>query len=292
MNFEVEQMSLSHDEPMTEPSPSVDPKAPLLGEIGSLQTRLARTQAEIRAAQAVRYEVFYREMGGRPSEGIHQTERDQDAFDPFCDHLLVIDAVRDDAEVVGTYRMMRKAQAERAGGFYSQLEYNLAPLLELNQGANLLELGRSCVLSNYRNKRTMELLWHGTWSHAVANRIDIMFGCASFEGTDPTEFADSLSWLADNAVLDCAEDCPAIVPNPVKLCEIASTMKAPKGVRQAMAKMPPLIKGYLRLGAKVATHAVIDEQFGTIDLLVVLKVAQINPRYLAHFGVDASRFTV
>ncbi|NKB51932.1 MAG: GNAT family N-acetyltransferase [Rhizobiaceae bacterium] len=292
MNCKVEQMSLSHDQPMTVPSQSVDPEAPLLGEIGHLQTRLARSQAEISAAQAVRYEVFYREMGGCPNEDIRQAERDQDAFDPFCDHLLVLDAEHDEAQIVGTYRMMRQVQAKQAGAFYSQSEYDLAPMLASNQQSNLLELGRSCILSSYRNKRTMELLWHGTWAHAVANHIDIMFGCASFEGTDPDQFGDCLSWLAENAALSSDEDCPAVASNQVNLSNFSSASTQPVSVRQAMAKMPPLIKGYLRLGAKIATHAVIDEQFGTIDVLVVLKVAQINPRYLAHFGVDASRFTV
>jgi len=296
-------MSFVQDHLSSGAAPPFDPEAPLLGEIGKLQTRLARTKSELISAQELRYDVFYREMGGRPSSNNRRTQRDQDEFDPFCDHLLVLDTQHRNAEIVGTYRMMRQVQAVQAGGFYSQSEYDLAPLIRANPEAKLLELGRSCILPDYRTKRTMELLWHGTWSHAVAHQIDIMFGCASFEGTDPNDFRDCLSWLAQNACLSEREDCPAVASNKFNLKEIAAGSAAaatataaasqePVSVRKAMANMPPLIKGYLRLGAQIASDAVIDEQFGTIDVLVVLKVAQINPRYLAHFGVDASRFTV
>ncbi|MEP1207129.1 MAG: GNAT family N-acyltransferase [Rhizobiaceae bacterium] len=266
-------------------------QAPLLGELGTLQTRLARSQAEISLAQSLRYDVFYREMSARPSEEVQRSKRDQDDFDPHCDHLLVLDVRRGAAEVVGTYRMMRQPQAMRAGGFYSQSEFDLAPLIAANPGSKLLELGRSCILSDYRNKRTMELLWHGTWSHAVTHSIDIMFGCASFEGTDPNQFADCLAWLGQNAVLSDEEDCPAVAGKQFSLRDFAAGQSEQVSVRQAMAQMPPMIKGYLRLGARVASWAAVDEQFGTIDVLVVLKVAQINPRYLAHYGADASRFT-
>ena len=277
---------------MVEQIHSFDPDAPLLGELGSLQTRLARNPAEIRSAQKLRYEVFYQEMGASPSDQVRRTRRDYDAFDPHCDHLLVLDAQRDNSVIVGTYRMMRESQAQQAGGFYSQSEYDLAPLINSNADARFLELGRSCILSEYRNRRTMELLWHGTWSHAVTHHIDIMFGCASFDGTDPQEFAECLSWLGQNVVLEDCEDCPAIAAGQISLRNFAGNLSEPVSARRALSKMPPLIKGYLRLGAQVASSAVIDEQFGTIDILVVLKVAQINPRYLSHFGVDASRFSV
>ena len=136
----------------------------------------------------------------------------------------------------------------------------------------------------------MELLWHGTWSHALSNQIDIMFGCASFEGTDPNRFADALSWLGKNAALQQQEDCPSVADNFVDLTTLGNAAHQPVELRKAMASLPPLIKGYLRLGAKVASQAVVDQQFGTTDVLVVLKVDEINPRYLSHFGVDASRY--
>lgn len=268
----------------------LDPAAPVIGSVGTLITRLARSRAEIRAAQALRYNVFYGELGARPNAANRILKRDKDFYDRYCDHLLVIDTDGGRNRIVGTYRMMRQNQAQRAGGFYSQTEYDLAPLLKQHKDARFLELGRSCILPEYRNKRTMELLWHGTWAHALTHKIDIMFGCASFEGTDPQKFATALSWLGDNAVLEGAENCNAKIADHVKLSEFDGPEGASADLRKAMAQMPPLIKGYLRLGAKIASHAVVDRQFDTTDVLVVLKVDQINPRYLAHFGADASRF--
>ena len=267
-----------------------DPQAPIVGELGPLQTRLARSHKEVKSAQAIRYKVFYDEMGGIPSSDNRISKLDQDNFDNHCDHLLVIDTDQDRQEIVGTYRMMIQSQCQHAGGFYTQQEYDLAPLLAANPHASFLELGRSCILPQYRTKRTMELLWHGTWAHALENEIDIMFGCASFAGTNPQTFCDALSWLGQNAALDSSEDCPAVVPHSVSLKNFRPSNGTEGNLRRAMADMPPLIKGYLRLGAKIGSWAVVDHQFGTTDVLVVLKVAQINPRYLTHFGVNASRY--
>ena len=130
-------------------------------------------------------------------------------------------------------------------------------------------------------------MWHGNWAYAVANEVDVMFGCASFAGTDPNDFANSLGWLGDNAILENDEDCTALRDGGICLADYsASTIDA----RRALAALPPLLKGYLRLGAKVASQAVIDRQFGTTDVLVVLKVADIAPRYIAHYGANASRY--
>lgn len=283
-------MSLTPIRKLTKRGQPLDATAPVIGEIGTLQTRLARSRAEIRAAQTLRYNVFYNEMGAKPNPANRLLKRDKDYYDRHCDHLLVIDTEGGKNRIVGTYRMMQQAQAQRAGGYYSQTEYDLSPLMKQHGDARFLELGRSCILPQYRNKRTMELLWHGTWAHAIAHKIDIMFGCASFEGTDPKAFSEALSWLGENAALDSEENCLATIKNHVSLSEFIDDAQPPVDLRKAMAQMPPLIKGYLRLGAKIASHAVVDQQFGTTDVLVVLKVDQINPRYLAHFGVDASRF--
>jgi putative hemolysin len=283
-------MSLIPFHNITKRGQPFDPASPVIGAIGPLQTRLARSRAEVRAAQALRYEIFYNQMGGRPSPANRLLKRDKDFYDRYCDHLLVIDTEGGQNRIVGTYRMMRQNQAKQAGGFYSQTEYDLAPLLNQHENARFLELGRSCILPQYRTKRTMELLWHGTWAHAVAHKIDIMFGCASFEGTEPDDFRAAFSWLGENAVLDVEENCRASTIDHVSLTRFTEAGSPPPDLRMAMAKMPPLIKGYLRLGAKISSHAVIDRQFGTTDVLVVLKVDQINPRYLAHFGTDASRF--
>ena len=264
-------------------------KAPVLGRLGNLETRLARSKDEIRAAQALRYEVFYNEMGATPNETIKLIQRDTDEFDRYCDHLLVVDVSTNPHRIVGTYRVLMQNQAILAGGYYTQKEYNLAPLFAANPSARFLELGRSCVLSDYRNKRTMELLWHGAWSYAVENKIDIMFGCASFPGIDPKDVVESLVWLSENAAMDSHENCESTAISGFSIHDLQSDNV---NLRAAMSGMPALLKGYLRLGAKIGSHAVIDHQFGTTDVLVVLKVADINPRYLTHFGADASRFSV
>ncbi len=268
------------------PKRPLDPTAPLLGRLGPVETRLARTKAEIRCAQSIRYKVFYEEFGATAPAAMRVLRRDKDAFDRHCDHLLVIDTSGGDEKIVGTYRLLLDDHSRAAGGFYSENEFDLAPLKAANRGKRLMELGRSCILPDYRSKRVMELLWQGTWAYSVQNRVDIMFGCASFHGTDPDSHRDALSWLADSAALE-GDDCRATLADSVKLSALGAFDGSE---RRAVAALPPLLKGYLRLGARIGSHAVIDRQFGTIDVLVVLKVADINPRYLAHYGADASRF--
>ncbi|MEM1038086.1 MAG: GNAT family N-acyltransferase [Pseudomonadota bacterium] len=265
----------------------LDPNAPVIGRLGSLVVRLARTRTEVRAAQALRYKVFYEEMSAKPSAANRLLRRDKDRYDRYCDHLLVIEQSGTSETIVGTYRLLLPENAAAAGGYYSQSEFDLAKVLKVNSGKRFLELGRSCILPEYRSKRTMELLWHGTWSYALTNKIDILFGCASFEGTDPQAFSGSFAMLQQNSMLPDEEDCTSPLKASVSLHGFAEASFDP---RRALFALPPLLKGYLRLGAKVASHAVIDRQFGTTDVLVVLKVAEISPRYLSHFKTDASRF--
>jgi len=265
----------------------LDPKSPVIGKLGSLVVRLARTKAEVRAAQALRYKVFYEEMSAKPSASNRLLRRDKDRYDRYCDHLLVIEQNEGTERIVGTYRLLLPENMRTAGGYYSQGEFDLSKVLGQNPGQRFLELGRSCILPEFRSKRTMELLWHGTWSYALANRIDVLFGCASFEGTDPEAFSGSFAMLQQGSVLDENEDCASVIADSVSLKTYANATFDP---RRALFALPPLLKGYLRLGAKVATNAVIDRQFGTTDVLVVLKVAEISPRYLSHFKTDASRF--
>jgi len=263
-------------------------KRDTLGRLGNLETRLAHSPEEIAAAQRLRYDVFYTEMGAQANAKTRQTERDEDAFDVCCDHLLVTEWDDKGREtIVGTYRLLLDSKRNEDIGFYSAGEFDLSAFRHANSGSRLMELGRSCILPQYRSKRTMELLWHGTWAYAVRNKVDVMFGCASFQSTDQDSLVEPLAWLGQNARVDVLEDCRANTAAHIDL----TVLDIPhSNIRRAFAQMPPLLKGYLRLGAKVASHAVVDRQFGTTDVLVVLKVADINPRYLAHFGADASRF--
>jgi L-ornithine Nalpha-acyltransferase len=276
--------------PMRSYDRSLEPK--VYGRIGNLEVRLARSRAEIKLAQRLRYQVFYEEMCAQPSRLAQFRRRDEDAYDAICDHLLVVDinesrprsALGRPAlpKVVGTYRVLRQDVAERSLGFYTSSEYDIAPLLAARSpGYRFMELGRSCVLGPYRNKRSVELLWHGLWTYVREHGIDVMIGCASFEGTDPDTHAEALSFLHHNALAPPDWRCRARTGLHVPMDRIAKDKLNPK---VALKAIPPLIKGYLRLGAFVGDGAVIDRQFGTTDVLIVLPVEKIDPRYFGHYG--------
>jgi L-ornithine Nalpha-acyltransferase len=263
---------------------------PVLAVSGALEVRLAETDHEVEAAQRLRYHIFYEEMGALPSDDMRATGRDFDQFDVVCDHLLVVDHRSlnrlGQPRVVGTYRLLRQDRAERHGGFYSAGEYDIGPLLARHPDTRFLELGRSCVLPAYRDRRTVELLWHGIWTYVLRHRIDALFGCASFEGTDPSRHAPALSFLHHHALADDAWRVRAVTRRRVPMDRIPATVI---DARRALHSLPPLLKGYLRLGARFGDGAVVDHKFGTTDVFVVLPVASIHARYIGHFGADAGR---
>lgn len=273
--------------PASGPAPAA---TDVLGRIGNLETRLARSSAEIDAAQAVRYRVFAEEMNARLSPDAVRRKRDVDAWDMVCDHLLVLDtSIEGDAEeqIVGTYRLLRQEVAATSGGFYSQSEFDVEALIARHPDKRFMELGRSCVLPAYRTKRTVELLWQGAWAYSLKHGIDVMFGCASFHGTVPEEHALALSFLHHNVK---AKDEWSVAARP-ELLRTMDLMPA-EGVdaRKALTAMPPLVKGYLRLGAMIGEGAVVDHAFNTTDVLIVLPIGKISGRYLNYYGADAGRF--
>jgi L-ornithine Nalpha-acyltransferase len=257
-----------------------------LGRIGALEVRLAGTKKDIKKAQRLRYTVFCEEMSAVPDLVSRLKRRDIDAFDAICDHLLVIDHAEKKPKVVGTYRLLRQDVAAHHGGFYTANEFDIGPMLAAHPGAKFLELGRSCVAKPYRDKRTVELLWHGIWAYVKRHRIDVMFGCASFEGTDPDALALPLSFLHQHARATGNFNARALPRRAVPMNRLPEDQINAKLALQAL---PPLIKGYLRLGATIGEGAVIDHQFGTTDVLVILPVAAINPRYIDYYGADATR---
>jgi len=262
----------------------------VLGRIGNLETRIARSVTEIDAAQAVRYRVFAEEMNARLSADAVRRKRDIDAWDMVCDHLLVLDtAIEGDTEeqIVGTYRLLRQDVAAVSGGFYSQSEFDVEALVARHPEKRFMELGRSCVLPAYRTKRTVELLWQGNWAYSLKHGIDVMFGCASFHGIVPEEHALALSFLHHNMQ---AKDEWSVSARP-ELFRTMDLMPA-EGIdtRKALSALPPLIKGYLRLGATVGNGAVVDHGFNTTDVLIVLPIGKISGRYLNYYGADAGRF--
>ena len=227
-----------------------------------------------------------------PGSEARAARRDVDRFDAICDHLVVVrsgthderDPIRlFDGDLVGTYRLLRQEVAERHGGFYSAGEFDIAPLLARHAGLRFLELGRSCVLRPYRTKPVVELLWQGIWDYVRLHRMDVMFGCASLEGTDPDVHAETLGFLAQSAPAPEAWRVRALPGHAVAM----DRSRGPVDPRAALRRLPPLIKGYLRLGCFIGEGAVIDRQFNTIDVLIVLPVSAINPRYFAHFGAPS-----
>lgn len=265
-----------------------------LGRIGSLEVRLARTVGEVKQAQALRYRVFYEEMSAIPDARTLITRRDADEFDAICDHILVIDHAAiahgpfggKHAPIVGTYRLLRQDVADRHDGFYTSREFEIDRLLTERRDLRFLELGRSCVLPAYRGKRTVELLWQGVWAYVLMHGIDVMIGCASLEGTDPHRLALPMSFLHHHSRSPQEWLVKARAERHVEMNRMA---KDAIDVRQALHSLPPLIKGYLRLGATIGDGAVVDVQFGTTDVCMVLPVANIAQRYIDFYGADAGR---
>lgn len=267
--------------------PGGDQLGPTLGRLGSLEVRLATTPKGVRQAQRLRFKVFYEEQAAAGNIGSRLARRDIDGYDRICDHLLVFDhGPAGKTRIVGTYRLLRQDVAERHAGFYSADEYDLAPLTAAKPGLRFLELGRSCVLQSYRTARTVELLWHGIWTYVLHHRIDVMIGCASLPGTDPDRLAMPLSFLHHYASAPEPWRARALETHYVSMDRLPKDMI---DIRAAFRELPPLIKGYVRLGARFGDGAVIDRAFGTTDVLVILPVSAINRRYIDHFGPAAQR---
>jgi putative hemolysin len=260
-----------------------------LGRLGSLEVRLARTAAEVRQAQKLRYRVFYQEGSAIPNPGRLVARRDVDAYDAICDHLLVLDHGSRDSSahnrptVVGTYRLLRQPLAEEYGGFYSSSEFDIANLLARHNTMQFLELGRSCVLAPYRNKRTMELLWHGISGYIAQYRTDVMIGCGSLDGTEPRQLAMLLSFLHHYAQAPEPWRARALPERYVEMNRMSKESIDPKA---ALRALPPLLKGYLRIGAYIGDGAVVDHEFGTTDVLIVLPMSAVKSRYVEHFDIS------
>jgi putative hemolysin len=257
--------------------------------LGSLEVRLARDAAEVDAAQALRYRVFYEEMSARPTPEMRARRRDFDRFDENCDHLLVIDHQRGTGldAVVGTYRLLRRSVAERHDGFYTATEFDIARLLAFP--GEILELGRSCVDAGYRTRHSMTLLWSGIASYIFRHDVKVMFGCASLPGTDPQAVAAALAYLHHNHL---APPELRVRPLPGRHVEMnllpahavdAADAAAALEQRAVLAGLPPLIKGYLRLGGRVGDGAVIDPEFNTIDVCIIVVTDRVTDKYFNHY---------
>jgi L-ornithine Nalpha-acyltransferase len=247
---------------------------------GHLGVRVATTEAEIDAAQSLRWRVFFEEMGAEPSETARALRRDVDAFDAVADHLLVVDhAIGPGPEgVVGTYRLIQQDAAEQIGRFYSDDEYDLATLVAFP--GKLLELGRSCVAAEYRGRAVMQLLWRGIAAYVFHHQIDIMFGCASLPSRNPDDWSAELTYLYRTHLAPPALRMRALPERYVDMCRMDPE---DLDVRRTKATLPPLIKGYLRLGGFVGDGAVVDDAFNTTDIGIIVKSDLITDRYYRHY---------
>lgn len=247
---------------------------------GKLGVRLATGADELDAAQALRWRVFYDEMGAVPDAETAQSRRDRDEFDAVADHLLVLDHDKGEGAkaVVGTYRLIRRPAAARLGRFYSEGEYDVSKLIAFP--GNVMELGRSCVDAEYRSSGTLQLLWQGIAAYVFMHDVQIMFGCASLPGTDLDVLADQLTFLADRHMAP-AEICPRALPH--RYVEMRRKDPALVDAKATLNALPPLIKGYLRLGGFVGDGAVTDAQFNCTDVAIVVKTDRVTAKYSKHY---------
>ena len=258
---------------------------PSLARSGALEARLATTAKEVRRAQKLRYRVFFEEGGAIPDPTARLIRRDVCRFDRVADHLIVVDktkSYRDGApRVVGVYRLLRQDVAERNFGFYSACEFDVESLIARRPDMRFLEVGRACIAPTHRGRRVLELLWRGLWTYARHHGLDAMIGCASLPGADAAAHAGAISvlttgggdpsWRVEPRADRGAEVGPADPPNPRSLLRV----------------LPPLVKGYWRLGATFSPSPVVDRAFNTTDLFVVMPLCEIEARYLQYFGVEA-----
>ena len=243
---------------------------------GNLGVRIATDECELDAVQALRYRVFYQEMGARADAETQSSQRDKDVYDTAADHLLVVDHALGEGprSVVGTYRLIQREGANRIGHFYSSEEYDIA-CIEAASG-RILELGRSCVDNGYRNRSVMQLLWRGIAAYVFQHNIELMFGCASLPGIDPDVLAPELTYLWYNHLAP-ASIRPRALPH--RYIEMRRLNRDEIDPRLALNRLPPLIKGYLRLGGFVGDGAVIDPQFNTTDVAVVVQTDLVTDKY-------------
>ena len=243
----------------------------------NFEVRLAKNFKDIDAAQKLRYRVFYEELKAKPTIKNILYEKDFDELDPFCDHLLVIDHNKSTARklIVGTYRLIRRPMTQIHGKFYTEGEFDIKNILKTK--GEILELGRSCVDKNYRDKPIIKLLWKAISAYMEHYKIKVLFGCASFPGTNYKKYKEQLSFLYHYHLAPESIRPKALLPNKVQInyCE-----KKTLNNYEIFKSLPPLLKGYLRLGAYVSDGAFIDKQFNTIDICIVLKSDSLKQKYL------------
>ncbi|MCC7311623.1 MAG: GNAT family N-acetyltransferase [Sulfuritalea sp.] len=233
---------------------------------------LARSEEEVREAQRLRYKVFVEELGARIPATV--PNHDIDRFDAHCEHLVVRENHAD--RIVGTYRILTPDVARNIGGYYSEGEFRINRLHNLR--GRMVEVGRSCIHPDYRSGGVITLLWAGLADYMVRNNYDYLMGCASIGMADGGHNAANLF-----TQLNAAQLAPA---------EYRTFPRHGLPFERLMngqpALIPPLIKGYLRVGAWVCGQPAWDPDFNTADLLLLLPMSRMNSRYMRHFVKPAA----
>jgi putative hemolysin len=250
---------------------------------GSFLLHITRNPEHIRNAQQLRYRIFFEEMSGKSSPSSSSTKLDVDEYDSLCDHMIVYDQRESPAKAIGTYRFLRSEFVSKIGKFYTETEFDLSNLLA-NYRGRVVEVGRSCIDSNYRKGAVIKLLWSAIALYLEKYNLDLMFGCASFPGDNPQVHAASLSYLHHYHLI-----APEITPVPLPHVQASFALLPKENIneKRAFASLPPLIKGYLRLGGKVGEGAVIDHNVNTTDVCIIVKKEDIGQRYLDFLSPDA-----
>ncbi len=247
-------------------------------EVDNFVIKIAEKKSEIKKAQALRYSVFYKEKKAIPTISKKILRLDYDKVDKFADHLIVIDKNRKGIKnrIVGTYRLLRGDIGARFGGFYTSSEFDISNILSSYKHNQILELGRSCVHKDYRDGNIMNLLWKAIAEYVKLYDIKILLGCASFHGTDVMKYTNELSYLRKNFSLPDELSVKSLDP---KIHPAYTEINSNINDFRTFVKLPPLIKGYLRIGGKVSHDCYVDYKFNTIDLCVILATDNIGEKY-------------
>lgn len=250
------------------------------------EVRLAASDEDIAAAQRLRYRVFVEEMGARAEAADHVNRLEKDRFDAIFDHLILIDRqVADPLDrVVGAYRLLPGSRARDHGGFYGASEYDLSKIEAWPR--ETVELGRSCVDAAHRGGVAMHLLWNALADYVLERDMEILFGVASFHGTDPSAIADALSYLHHTHL---APEDVRVRARPDAYVDMALKPEDQIDRREALRQIPNLIKAYLRLGGFVGEGAYIDSDFNTIDVCLLMDTTRMTAKYRDYYTKDRAK---
>ncbi len=252
---------------------------------GDLEVLIAKTPEQIGWAQELRYRVFVEEMGAKACAQSTANKRDSDMFDAVCDHLLVVDHSKPKGanQVVGTYRLLRRSVAKSFGKFYSETEFDIKNIIAFDEGGEVLELGRSCVDADYRTRSSMQLLWRGIGAYVTKHNIQIMFGCASFGGIDPKQHLLALSYLHH---FHAAPENLRSFALPSYATKIDYLPKEQVDTGKAIMAMPPLVKGYLRLGCYIGEGVAVDREYNCLDVCIILRTDKVGEKYASRYSTN------